>query len=153
MICCNHLFSEFCFQDLRSAGPPDQKGVYVVRTTRRGADIGQIIAQVQRLLHHLDWEIVEDFVINQMDRLKRITECPVIYIGANQNKGKNTLSDRYSELANRHTIMYPMWALIYHGWDFDFGWQVTSDPEALEGWLKQQYRALHEGKLPALVSR
>ena len=153
MNCCSYLFAKFRFQDLRSAEPPSQKGVYVIRVKERGKNPKQIIAQVKLFLEKLNWEMVGDFVTNRMSRLDRIVDCPVIYIGANQKRGKNTLKDRYTELANRHTIMYPLWVLIYYGWDFEFGWRVAENPESLEKQLKQQYQGLHGGNLPSLVKR
>jgi len=127
--------------------------VYVIRIKHRGEDSKRIIGQVQLLVEKLDWKVIGDFFDNRIGRLSRIVDCPLIYIGANRNKGKNTLKDRYRELANRHTIMYPLWVLIYYDWDFEFGWQVTDNPQLLEKQLKQKYKELHRGNLPALVKR
>jgi hypothetical protein len=49
--------------------------------------------------------------------------------------------------------MYPLWALIYYGWDLEFGWFVENqDPESLENSLKHEYQIDHSGTLPALVA-
>jgi hypothetical protein len=143
----------FCFESIRAANPPDQKGVYAIRVRQRGENPERMIAQLQLLIKKLNWKTVSDFFSLRISRLSRISDCKVIYIGSNRNKSKNTLKDRYVELSNRHTIMYPLWALVYYGWDLEYGWRVTDNPERLEAQLKQQYQKLHGGHLPALVDR
>lgn len=69
MNCCGRIFSEFQFQDLRSAKPLKQKGVYVIRIKKKGTDTNQIILQVKPLLKRLNWNIVEEFVTNRMGRI------------------------------------------------------------------------------------
>lgn len=153
MNCCGDMFTEFHFQDLRFADPQNQKGVYVIRVKGRGEEPKRIIEEVKCLIERLNWELVGSFVTDRIDRLRNIDKCPVIYIGANRNSGENTLKDRYAELANRHTIMYPLWTLIYYSWDLEFGWQTTNNPELLEKQLKRKYKGFHKGKLPALVKK
>jgi len=157
MNCCEQLFDDFQFADLRTANPPKQKGVYVIRIKQRGLTPSKIIREVKLVtsnyFNKLGWSIVEDFFDSRMSRLSRIDDCPLIYIGANRDTGKNTISGRYKEIAYHHTIMYPLWVLIYFDWDFDFGWKVNSKPEGFEEICKQKYRALHDGRLPALVEK
>jgi hypothetical protein len=153
MNCCEQLFDDFQFADLRTANPPKQKSLYVIRVKQKGLAPSKIIREVKLVTNKLGWSIVEDFVDSRMSHLSRIDNCPLIYIGANRDKGENTISDRYKEIANRHTIMHPLWALIYFDWDFDFGWKVNSKPESFEKLYKQKYRALHGGRPPALVEK
>jgi len=49
--------------------------------------------------------------------------------------------------------MYPLWALLYFGWELEYGWVEDEKPAELEETLKRRYRQVHRGKLPALVDR
>ena len=154
--CCDDLFTEFEFQDLRNAEPPDEKGVYVIRVKRRGLSTIKIVEEIKQHLQGLKWELAKNYICSRIERLKKINQCPVIYIGsAGGKKGsKNTLKGRYEELAGRrHTVMYPILALLYFGWELEFGWKVDNNPSDLEEELKRKYRIRHNGKLPALVER
>jgi hypothetical protein len=66
---------------------------------------------------------------------------------------KNTLARRYKEFSGRHTAMYPLWALIYSGWELEFGWIETSHADETEKELKARYKQKHGDKLPAIVER
>lgn len=155
LTCCGDLFDGFCFQDLRCAEPPNTKGVYVIRVGRRGQPVGEIIACVKRLIGELNWPQVGDFVLRRVRRLERIGQCPVIYIGSagTSSDSRNTLLGRYKEFSGRHTAMYPMWALLYFGWELEFGWLETDKAGDLEAKTKEGYRQKHDGKLPAIVER
>ena len=153
--CCDNLFSGFTFQDIRAASPPESKGVYVIRVKQTGRPVVEIGEQVGEVIQHLRWAIVGKKMLNRVTRLKRIGSCPVIYIGsAGTRRGsKHTLKGRYSDLAGRHTAMYPLWALLYFGWDLDYGWIEEENSASLEESLKHRYRESHRGELPALVYR
>jgi hypothetical protein len=56
---CDDLFTEFTFQDLRSASPPDKKGVYVIRVKKEGSSVTEIIEQVKQLVQNLNWKLVK----------------------------------------------------------------------------------------------
>jgi len=154
--CCNSLFTEFQFQDLQSASPPDEKGVYVIRVKKEGCPVKKIIEIVKQLVQNLKWEFVENYILSRIDRLESITQCPIIYIGSagTQKGSKNTLKGRYKEFSTRHTAMYPIWALLYFGWELEFGWKEEKNyPKNIETQLKQKYKEKHENKLPALVKK
>jgi len=63
------------------------------------------------------------------------------------------LKGRYQEFSGRHTAMYPIWALLYFGWELEFGWKEEEDPRNAESKLKQKYAERHNNKLPALVKQ
>jgi hypothetical protein len=153
--CCDNLFSDFTFQDIRAATPPEIKGVYIIRVKQRGKPVAKLLQQVGKVIQHLDWPIVGKKMLNRIKRLERIGSCPVIYIGSagTQQGSKHTLKGRYSDFAGRHTAMYPLWALLYFGWDLEYGWMEEENSASLEESLKHRYRQSHGGKLPALVYR
>ena len=153
--CCDNLFSGFTFQDIRAATPPERKGVYVIRVKQRGEPVAEILQQVGKVIQHLDWPIVGKKMLNRIKRLEEIGSCPVIYIGSagTLQGSKYTLKGRYHDFAGRHTAMYPLWALLYFGWDLEYGWVEEENSPGLEESLKHRYRESHRGKLPALVYR
>ena len=138
---------------MRYASPPDKKGVYVIRIKKEGSSTKEIIQQVKECVQNLHWKLVIDYILNRIYRLKKINRCPIIYIGsAGLYKGsKNTLKRRYGEFSRRHTAMYPIWALLYFGYELEFGWKEEDYPGDVEIQLKQEYIERHKGKLPALV--
>jgi len=153
--CCAELYAEFEFQDLRNASPPKKKGVYVIRVKKEGRSTREIVERVKEIVKDLKWEMVEKHILDRINRLESINQCPIIYIGSAgyRENSKNTLENRYKELSGRHTVMYPIWALLYFGWDLQFGWKEESKPKDAERQLKQEYKKRHEDKLPALVKR
>ena len=124
--CCDSLFTEFKFQDLLSAQPPSEKGVYVIRVKIEGVKTNIIVDKTIKLVTGIGWELVKKYVMSRIKRLERIGQCPIIYIGAAgpQPTSKNTLKDRHKEFSSRHTAMYPIWSLLYFGWKLDYGWKV-----------------------------
>lgn len=153
--CCEDLFTEFKFQDLRSASPPNKKGVYVIRVKKDGSSVTKIVEQVKQLVQDLNWKLVEKYILNRIGRLEKINQCPIIYIGSagTYRDSRNTLKGRYKEFSGRHTAMYPIWALLYFGWELEFGWKEEDDPGNVESQLKQKYAERHNNKLPALVKQ
>jgi hypothetical protein len=153
--CCNNLFSGFVFQDIRTASPPERKGVYVIRVKQRGVPVTEMMQQVEQIMQRFNWPIVQKKMLNRIKRLQRIGSCPVIYIGSagTRQESKHTLKGRYSDLAGRHTAMYPIWVLLHFGWDLEYGWIEEENSADLEESLKQKYRRSHKDKLPALVYR
>jgi len=153
--CCDDLYTEFEFQDLRSASPPKKRGVYVIRVNKKGRCVTEIVEQVEPLVKSLNWEVVGRYIGDRISRLKEINQCPIIYIGSagpHQNS-KNTLKLRYQEFSGRHTATYPIWALLYFGWELELGWKEEHNPGNAETQLKQEYKQRHNNKLPALVKR
>lgn len=153
--CCKDLFTEFEFQDLRSASPPNKKGVYVIRVKKEGSPVKEMIEQVKPRVQNLNWKFVENYILNRIGRLRKINQCPIIYIGSagTRKASRNTLKGRYKEFSGRHTAMYPIWALLYFGWELEFGWKEEDAPGNVESQLKQKYTERHKNKLPALVKR
>ncbi len=151
---CGGLFKSFTFQDIRGANPPKEKGVYVLRIAERGTPVSEILEQTSQAIKHLQWPVVMDKMRTKVSRLSAIGDCPVIYIGSagTGNESKNTLKGRHEEFSDRHTAMYPVWALLYFGWELEYGWKMEPRPGELEAALKRQYRQHHDS-LPALTAR
>jgi len=154
--CCDDLFKEFMFQDLVKAKPPREKGVYIIRIKHRN-DISPeaMISEAKKLIAKVGWKMLEKKMVSRVERLNRISQCPIIYIGGagTQRGSRNTLKGRYTEFSGRHTAMYPIWILLYFGWKLQFGWKKTKQPENEEAEYKKNYRKAHQGKLPALVEQ
>jgi hypothetical protein len=154
--CCSTLFVDFTFQDLTSAKPPNDKGVYVIRVKRRSeVPLTVMIEKTRQLLSGIGWDLVAGFIMSRVERLTNIGNCQIIYIGSagGRSESKNTLKNRYEEFANRHTAMYPIWVLLYFGWELEFGWKASVNPLSQEKELKRNYQATHNGMLPALVEK
>ena len=144
--CCADLFDGFKFREIRDAKPPRKKGVYIIRISRRGDPVDDIVRQCRAIARGIRWHIVEEWGMGRVHRLDRITTCPVIYIG---RSGK--LRDRYKQFSSGHPAMFPLWALLYVGWGLDYGWIETRNPKELETSLKKRYCQGHDDRLPALV--
>jgi len=57
--CCSTLFVDFTFQDLTSAKPPNDKGVYVIRVKRRSeVPLTVMIEKTRQLLSGIGWDLV-----------------------------------------------------------------------------------------------
>lgn len=153
--CCDRVFSDFQFQSIRIAQPPARKGVYVVRVSRMGRPLKEIIEQGTQIVQRLNWPLVGRKIMNRTGRLERVNLCPIVYLGSagTQNTSKHTLKGRYKDFAGRHTAMYPLWLLLYFGWEIEYGWLIDESPAITEKNLKHRYKELHDGKLPALVHR
>jgi hypothetical protein len=154
MACCSHIFSDFTFADIRHAQPPSNKGVYAIRVAKRGASADNIIRDIKPVLVRLDFPLLADKFTKSIARLNRIEDCPIIYIGSagTRDSSKHTLLGRYRDFAGRHTIMYPIWCLLYFDWCIDYGFRETDSPSEFEAKLKSRFRERH-GRLPALVHR
>lgn len=153
---CSELFREFKFEDLIEAKPPKQKGVYVIRIKNRNDTLPEaMINQAKQLIEKVGWKMLEKKTVNRVERLRKISACPTIYIGSagTQHESKNTLKGRYNEFSGRHTAMYPIWVLLYFGWKLEFGWKESDKPSLEEAKLKESYRRIHRQRLPALVER
>lgn len=154
--CCDDLFKEFVFENLVEAKPPREKGVYVIRIKKRSDTLPEaMVSEAKKVIAKLGWKMLEKKMVGRIERLKRITQCPIIYIGGagTQRGSRNTLKGRYTEFSGRHTAMYPIWILLYFGWKLQFGWKKTKQPENEEAEYKKKYRKAHQGKLPALVEQ
>jgi len=153
--CCNDLYLDFTFSDISLARPPNQKGVYCIKVIERGLSTDKIEVELATHISRLRWGMVQEYLNNRIRRLHNISDCPIIYIGSagTNPTSKHTLAGRYQDFKIRHTIQYPIWALLYFGWELEYGWKVTDDPAGTESNIKEVYKERHNGKLPALVSR
>jgi len=154
--CCGDLFKEFVFEDLVEAKPPREKGVYVIRIKKRSDSLPEaMISEAKQLITKVGWKMLEKKMVSRIERLRRISQCPTIYIGGagTQPGSRNTLKGRYTEFSGRHTAMYPIWILLYFGWKLQFGWKKTKQPANEEVECKKKYRKTHQGRLPALVEQ
>lgn len=151
---CNHIFNNFSWVDLASITTlPNKKrveiGVYAIRIRKIGNDIIQVISDARKLSTKVEWKLFLEFFSDRIDRLERIVNCPIIYIGATND----SIQCRYEGLCGqRHTIFFPILALLINGWKLDFGWRLVDKPSEEEKSLKLQYKKIH-GVLPALVDR
>ena len=153
--CCDNLFRDFIYEDIRHAAPPLLRGVYTIRVRQRGQDVSEILASTEKLLAGLDWHIITTKAQSRLNRLQNIGACNTIYIGSGgtHSDSKYTLAGRYKDFAGRHTIMFPLWALLLHGWQLDYGWKAVDGAKQFEAHLKSAYRQQHHEHLPALVVR
>ena len=152
---CATTFDSFTYQPLQAASPPASKGVYVIRISRPGAPIPDVFRASKAAIERLRWPMVEKHAVSRLDRVARIADCPILDIGSagTAESSKHTLKGRYEDFGGRHTIMFPLWSLLFHEWELEYGWVADSAAAQLEIRLKSRYRDIHEGKLPALVSR
>ena len=152
---CSDIFEGFTFQDLRRADPPKAKGVYVIKVAKEGEDVPEIIFQLDTVVERLDWPLLGNKVRNRINRMDRIAGCPYIYIGAAgpSAQSKHTLFGRYRDFSGRHTAMFPIWALLYFGWELEYGYLESKDAGELEKRIKILYKQRHAGGVPALVYR
>lgn len=156
---CDDAFKQaldkFSFTELRLAKPPKQKGVYVIRVKKKGELPKQKLLDLKLFAEQVNWNIVTKYVFSRLDRLDRIANCDIIYIGraGKSINSNNTLKGRYGELANRHTIQFPLWLLLFLGWELEYGWCIDPNPEDFEEHLKVLYSACHDECLPALVDK
>jgi hypothetical protein len=153
--CGMDLFADFTFEDITKANPPEEKGVYVIKIKKRGLPPDEIISQLTTNIAGLRWQLVQDYLTSRIARITNITGCPVIYLGSagTNKKSRHTLAGRYRDLASRHPVQFPVWALLYSGWELEYGWKVSDEPKEMEVELKKEYRKRRKGRLPALVSR
>ncbi|MGB9693737.1 MAG: hypothetical protein ACPLYF_02725 [Fervidobacterium sp.] len=154
--CCSTLFTDFKFEDLTNSDPPSEKGVYIIKVKSKSeVPLNVMIEKTRQLLSGIGWDLVIEFIMSRVERLNKIGNCPVIYIGSagGQQGSQNTLRGRYREFSLRHTVMYPIWVLLYFNWKLEFGWKKSIRPKQEEEELKTKYQELHNGRLPALVKR
>jgi hypothetical protein len=146
--CCSNIFTDFTFEDLTNADPPNEKGVYVIKVKSKSeVPPNVMIEKTRQLLSGLNWYLVIEFIMSRVERLSKIGNCPIIYIGSagGQRGSQNTLKGRYREFSLRHTAMYPIWVLLYFNWKLEFGWKRSIKPKQEEEELKIKYRKLHNG--------
>ena len=148
---CDVLFTRFYWKDIIAVVPsrdlPD-KGVYVIRVRQRGVPVDNIINSGRKLVETTKWGLLMKRVQSRLDRLNRISDCPIIYIGA----APTSFETRFKDFVGRHVAMYPTWSLLWGGWKLDYGWLQDDMPFERERQLKDDYFRVHNC-LPALVNR
>ena len=150
--CTLDLFRDFTFEELTSARPPKQPGVCIIRVRKRGVVPEEIVRQLTRQIVFLPPNLAKAG-FRWIAGIRNITDCPVIYLGSTRTHGKLTLQGRYVGLLHRSSFQYPLWTLLYYGWELDFGWRVSDSPEDDEADLRRKYADQRGGRLPALVRR
>jgi len=152
---CDNLFKAFRWYDLeniRSSKLPSKPGVYVIRVRERGNEPIKVYNGFVKLLDKLQWKEFKRYVISRLERLRRIGKCPIIYIGA----APSSIKSRYRDLSGvRHTVHYPILALLMGGWKLEYGFKIVNtkgEAKNLERKLKEEYKRVHN-KLPALVEK
>ena len=153
--CGLDLFRDFTFDDITRAAPPDAKGVYVILVRKPGTPPGEIMKKLAPRISRLGWEMAEKYLLDRIGRIRNIGDCPVLYIGSagTSPKSRLTLAGRYRALVRRHTAQFPVWALLFFGWELDFGWKATDHPREEEAELKERYLNRGRRAPPALVVR
>jgi len=132
--CGMDLFTDFTFEDITKANPPQEKGVYVIKIKKRGLPPDEIISQLTTPIAGLRWEMVQAYLTSRIAPITTITECPVIYPGSagTGKKSRHTLAGQYRDPASRHMAPYPLRALLYSGWELEYWWKVSDEPKELE---------------------
>ena len=132
--CGMDIFTDFTFEDITKANPPQEKGVYIIKVKKRGMPPDGIISRLTTPIAGHHWEMVQAYLASRIARINNITECPIIYIGSagTSKKSRHRLAGRYRDLASRHMAQYPLRALLYSGWELEYGWKVSDEPKELE---------------------
>ena len=153
---CDPLFTYFRWCDLNSLSLNEIKsetGVYAIRYDSKGIDIDLTIQKTKNFFNQAQWGSLNDYVYNRLDRLKSIVDCPILYIGSAPSIDAGGLKSRYRDLCGRrHTIFYPVLALLTAGWNLQWGFNKTDRPKMMEKELVDSYREIH-GVYPALLRR
>jgi hypothetical protein len=137
--CAMDLFEDFTFDNIRTAKPPAEKGVYAIRIKSRGTDPEAILAALPAHIERLNREVAGDYRADRIGRIWKIdARCPIIYIGSagTGKTSRHTLAGRYKALTCRHTAQYPVRALLNFGWELEFGWKVSDTLKELEAACK-----------------
>ena len=162
---CNNFLEKHSFSkgfDIRNVNLKDlnadfpklkSKGIYLISILKRGENADLVYDKLKIIIDQLKWNMVEIFMNDRVKRICKINDCSIIYIGAagGQHKdSKNNLIGRYFGFKDSHTIMMPLWALIYFGWELNYHFIAIDNPQILEEKLLQGFKEVHAGALPAL---
>ncbi len=148
---CDEVFVDFRWKDITTVVPSrdlSSIGVYAIRVKQMGIPVDEITNRAFRLLDEIGWDFLTKRVQNRLNRLNRIANCPIIYIGA----APTSFRSRFQDFRGRHVAMYPTWALLWGGWKLEYGWLQNDLPEETERLVKGNYFRVHNC-LPALVER
>ena len=105
----------------------------MIKIKKRGLPPDEIIRQLTTPIAGLHWGMVQAYLTSRIARVTNITGCPVISPGSagTSKKSRHTPAGRYRDLASRHTAQYPLRALLYFGWELEYGWKVRDKQKAL----------------------
>ncbi len=150
---CDQLFQGFLWSELsslKSSRLPGKPGVYVVRVIERDVEcLKERLKLLEELILETGWRELIGYVKPRLERVLKIGDCPVVYIGSSGN-----LQSRLQDLAGKcHTAFYSILVLLVSKWRLDYGFKTLpskKEAERLEEELKRRYIACH-GRLPALV--
>lgn len=153
---CEKLFSIFTWanlSNLKYESLPSETGVYVIRYREKGSTLNETIQKSKQFFKQSNWKAFMKYAFNRIERIKRIGEFPYIYIGAAPSKDNFGFQSRYKDLTGlRHTVFYPLLALLIANWKLDYGWYITENARKFEKELKMNYKKIHK-VMPALVVR
>ena len=154
---CGSIFDGFSkpisFRKCWPEDLPDSPGVYLICVRKRGAAPEAALRSLSKL--RKSWKMYAKYCEDYLKLLKRISDCPVLYIGRAGGPGsRNTVSGRYGQLRGGHVKEVPLSALARLGWEMEIRYrkcQRTETPQMERRYLKEYERA-HEDK-PALNVR
>jgi len=153
---CDSLFKDFKWRQINSISLNEiqpETGVYAIRCANKGLDIDQTIQKTKDFFGQAQWESLNSYVFNRLNRIKSIQDCPIIYIGSAPSIKAGGLKSRYKDLSGRrHTIFYPVLALLIAGWGLQWGILPTKEPKVMEKEIVREYNKIH-GAYPALLKR
>jgi len=132
--CGMDLFTDFTLEDITKATLPEEKGVYIIKITKRGLPPDEIIRQLTTRIAGLRWEMVEAFLTSRIARISNLTGCRSS-TSAQQVRAKRAGTRLRGgtgilRAAIRHSIR--SFALLSFGWELEYGWKVSDKPKELE---------------------
>jgi hypothetical protein len=152
--CGLDLFWDFQFEDIRTAKPPDAKGVYVIQVRTQGIPPDEIMENLESHPEHLEGEGERRNLLKGAGRIRNIGDCPILFIGSTGGRrSQPTLKTRFRDLGRSHAARFPIRALLHFGWELDFGWKVTENPREVEAELKERYLNRGRRAPPSLATR
>ncbi len=152
--CSLDIFNDFKYQDIKSAHPPEKPGVFVIKVQKRGTDECEISNELTGEICEIKWKAMQHAFSHRLDQIVHMSNCPILYIGhAGTNpESRQTLADKYRELAYCHPTHFYVWALLKYNWKLDFGWMVCDYPKKYAAELKTEF-VKHHGQMPLMIER
>jgi hypothetical protein len=154
---CQGLFSGFQFEDWEAAEPPWTFGIYAVRISHRERPIAEILQATESFIQSFSWPQLRNALSGYLKRVKRISDCDVVYVGRGGGFKKDgtpnnsSIGERHYQLTWSHQVGGAVAILDYFGWKCQFGWREHADPPAEEKHLSNDYKRIH-GDIAAFMS-
>ena len=149
--CGLDIFNEFTYEYISQAKPPEQPGVFVIKTHKPGTDEIDINNEVIGNFSNIEWKRMHHTFETRLDKIVHMSNCPILYIGST-GTGRQTLAKQYEDLAYCHPITFSLWALLQYNWKLDFGWKKTETPKQYAKDLKKMY-VKHHGQMPLMTEQ